>query len=221
MNKYISAVIVVIIVILGVWFFTQNKNQPASPASGEGTIINSPPKADQPLAENNQKDKIMNATLRTSEGDITIQFFDTNAPNTVANFTKLAQEGFYNGTKFHRVIKGFMIQGGDPLSKDNSKMAFWGTGGPGYQFADEIDPKSDLYAKGGYSKGIVAMANSGPNTNGSQFFIMAEDYLLPPLYTIFGKVVSGQDVVTKIENTPTGASDRPVTAVVIENISVK
>jgi len=162
----------------------------------------------------------MNATLHTSMGDITIKFFNDQAPNTVANFLKLAGAKFYDGVKFHRVIRGFMIQGGDPLTKDDSKIDMWGTGGPGYKFNDEIDPKSDLYTKVGYKQGIVAMANSGPNTNGSQFFIMAEDYPLPPLYTIFGEVTAGQDVVTKIENTPTGQSDRPVTAVVIKSITL-
>lgn len=168
--------------------------------------------------------KIMNATLHTSEGDITIEFFDTEAKNTVANFIKLTKENFYDGVKFHRVIKGFMIQTGDPLSKDDSKVDVWGTGDAGYKFADEIDPASDLYAKGGYAKGIVAMANSGPNTNGSQFFIMAENYPLPPLYTIFGKVVSGQDVVDKIANVPTTlprVKDRPVTPIVIKSIDLK
>ncbi|OGI94428.1 peptidylprolyl isomerase [Candidatus Nomurabacteria bacterium RIFCSPLOWO2_01_FULL_40_18] len=161
------------------------------------------------------------ATLKTNKGEITIEFFDAQAPKTVANFTKLAKDGFYDGVKFHRVIKGFMIQGGDPLTKDDSKMAFWGTGDPGYKFADEIDPKSDLYTKTGYAKGIVAMANSGPDTNGSQFFIMTENYPLPPLYTIFGKVISGQDVVDKIDNVQTNTGDRPINPVVIESISLK
>ncbi|OGI89788.1 hypothetical protein A2911_00785 [Candidatus Nomurabacteria bacterium RIFCSPLOWO2_01_FULL_40_15] len=162
----------------------------------------------------------MNATLKTSMGDITIELFEKQAPNTVANFTKLAGEGFYNGVKFHRVIKGFMIQGGDPLSKDDSQPSLWGTGGPGYKFADEIDATSALYGEGGYAKGIVAMANSGPDTNGSQFFIMTENYPLPPLYTIFGKVLSGQDVVDKIANVQTGQSDRPVEPVIINSITL-
>ena len=113
-----------------------------------------------------------------------------------------------------------MIQAGDPLTKDDSKTALWGTGGPGYQFADEIDPKSDLYVKVGYMKGILAMANSGPNTNGSQFFIMNETNPLPPLYTIFGKVNTGQDVVDAIANVKTGANDRPVDAVIINSITL-
>ncbi|MBP6884030.1 MAG: peptidylprolyl isomerase [Candidatus Pacebacteria bacterium] len=163
----------------------------------------------------------MQATIHTNKGDITVEFFDKQAPKTVANFTKLAGEGFYNGIKFHRVIKGFMIQAGDPLTKDDTKAGLWGTGGPGYQFADEIDPKTDLYTVVGYKKGVMAMANSGPNTNGSQFFIMTEDYPLPPLYTIFGKVDAGQDVVDAIANVKTGAGDRPVDAVIINSITIK
>jgi len=165
--------------------------------------------------------KFMNATLYTNYGDIKIEFFEKDAPKTVENFTKLADSKFYDGVKFHRVIKGFMIQGGDPFSKDDSKIAMWGTGGPGYKFNDEINAQSDLYTKTGYKKGIVAMANSGTNTNGSQFFIMHADYPLPPLYTIFGKVVSGQDVVDKIALVATGPNDRPIEPVVIKNISLK
>lgn len=204
MNKYISIVIVTALIILGGWLLKGSKNK-------EEIIINPEVKSD----------KIMNAVLHTSAGDITVEFFEAQAPNTVDNFIKLAKSGFYDGVKFHRVIKGFMIQGGDPLSKDDSKMASWGTGGPGYQFADEIDSKSDLYAKTGYAKGVLAMANSGPNTNGSQFFIMTETYPLPPSYTIFGKVVSGQDVVDAIANVKTVPGNRPVIPVVIKSIDLK
>ena len=158
----------------------------------------------------------MQATLHTNQGDITIEFLGNDAPNTVANFTKLAQEGFYNGTKFHRVIKGFMIQGGDPLSKDESMQARWGTGGPGYQFADEI------HANNKNEPGTISMANAGPNTNGSQFFInVAPNNFLDGKHTVFGKVTAGMDVVAKIEATQTGANDRPVTPMVIESISVQ
>ncbi len=156
------------------------------------------------------------AILHTSKGDITIELFADRVPKTAANFAKLAGEGFYNGTKFHRVIKGFMIQGGDPLSKDNSKMGLWGTGGPGYQFADEITAgnKNDI--------GTISMANSGPNTNGSQFFInVAANNFLDAKHTVFGKVVSGMEVVKVIENTPTGEADRPVTPVVIDSVTLK
>jgi len=157
----------------------------------------------------------MNATLHTNKGDITIEFFESDAPNTVANFVKLAQAGFYNGTKFHRVIKDFMIQGGDPLTADDEKEAYWGTGGPGYTFADEI------HAKNRNQVGTIAMANAGPNTNGSQFFINTKDNsFLDTKHTVFGTVVSGMDIVTAIENTATGAADRPLQSVVIESISL-
>lgn len=162
---------------------------------------------------NNQKS--MRATLHTNQGDITIEF-NTDAPNTVANFTKLAGEGFYDGTKFHRVIKGFMIQGGDPLTKNDSMMARWGTGGPGYQFADEIhtNNKNEI--------GTISMANAGPNTNGSQFFInVAPNNFLDGKHTVFGTVIAGMDVVAKIENTTTGAGDRPTEPVVIEIVTLE
>ncbi|OGZ08345.1 MAG: hypothetical protein A3D65_00390 [Candidatus Lloydbacteria bacterium RIFCSPHIGHO2_02_FULL_50_13] len=159
-------------------------------------------------------------TLKTSMGDITLRLATADAPKTTENFLKLAKSSFYNGVRFHRVIKGFMIQGGDPLSKDDTQVERWGTGGPGYQFADEINAGSALYHKG-YKRGVVAMANSGPNTNGSQFFIMHQDYPLPPSYTIFGEVVAGQDVVDKIATTPTASGDRPLTPVTIVSVSIK
>ncbi|MES2213621.1 MAG: peptidylprolyl isomerase [Patescibacteria group bacterium] len=151
-------------------------------------------------------------TINTNYGDITIETYDADAPNTVENFVTLASKGFYNGLTFHRVIKGFMIQGGDPSGN--------GTGGPGYKFADELNPETASY-KAGYKKGVVAMANAGPNTNGSQFFIMTADYPLPNAYTIFGHVVSGQDVVDTIANVKTGANDKPVSPVVMKTVSVK
>ncbi len=151
-------------------------------------------------------------TIETNYGTIQIETYDSDAPNTVANFVTLASKGFYNNLIFHRVIPGFMIQGGDP--KGN------GTGGPGYQFADELNPDTASY-KAGYKKGVVAMANAGPNTNGSQFFIMAADYPLPNSYTIFGHVVTGQDVVDAIDHVQTGAGDKPVTPVVMKSVIVK
>lgn len=160
--------------------------------------------------------KMTSAILNTNMGNITIEFYRERAPKTVENFIKLASDGFYNKVKFHRVIKGFMIQGGDPLTKDDSKMALWGTGGPGYTFPDELgkDNKNDA--------GTIAMANSGPNTNGSQFFInVAANNFLDGKHTVFGRVTSGMDVVTKIENTPTNAGDRPLSAVVINSITLK
>lgn len=156
----------------------------------------------------------MNATLHTNKGDITIEFADA-APNTVANFTKLAKEGFYDGTKFHRVIKGFMIQGGDPQTKDDSLMARWGTGGPGYVFADEI------HAENRNAAGTISMANAGPDTNGSQFFInTADNSFLDGKHTVFGHVADGMDVVAAIESTQTGANDRPTEPMIIEHVTV-
>jgi cyclophilin family peptidyl-prolyl cis-trans isomerase len=159
--------------------------------------------------------------LKTSMGNITLKLYRGDAPKTVENFTKLAKEGFYNGVRFHRVIKDFMIQAGDPLSKDDTKQGSWGTGGPGYQFPDEISAQSPIYQRG-YKRGVLAMANSGPNTNGSQFFIMHKDNPLPSLYTIFGEVVSGQDVVDAIAATAvTKPGDRPVAPVTILSMEVK
>src|ERR1700722_12754255 len=111
----------------------------------------------------------MNITLHTNKGDIGIEMMERDAPNTVANFLKLAKSGFYDGTKFHRVISGFMIQGGDPQTKDDSLARRWGSGGPGYQFDDEI------HAHNHNEVGTISMANAGPNTNGSQFFINVGD----------------------------------------------
>ena len=158
--------------------------------------------------------------IHTSMGNITVKLYAGDAPKTVENFAKLASSGFYDGVKFHRVIKGFMIQAGDPKSKDDSLVAQWGTGGPGYQFADEITPSSDLYRRG-YVHGVMAMANSGPNTNGSQFFIMASNYRLPPQYTIFGEVTAGLDVVDAIDAVATGANDRPLQPIVIKSITAQ
>ncbi len=158
----------------------------------------------------------MHATLHTNKGDIGIEFFDTSAPKTVANFVKLAKQGFYDGTKFHRVIANFMIQGGDPLSKDDSQMAAWGTGGPGYQFADELRPDNHNVV------GTISMANAGPNTNGSQFFInVADNSFLDTKHTTFGKVTAGMDVVLAISKTQTGQNDRPVSPVIINSVTVE
>jgi cyclophilin family peptidyl-prolyl cis-trans isomerase len=165
--------------------------------------------------DNNLSKKYMEAVIKTSLGDIKVKFDPANAPNAVNNFLKLANEKFYNGTKFHRVIKGFMVQGGDPLSK-NSDTSRWGTGGPGYKFADELKGTEK------YPQGTLAMANSGPNTNGSQFFIVTTSpgYPLPPSYTVFGQVASGMDVALKIENVQTGVNDRPVEDVVLRSVEL-
>ncbi len=164
---------------------------------------------------NNTQAEMKSAKISTSMGTIEIEFTPKTSPNTVANFVKLAGEKFYDNVKFHRVIKGFMIQTGDPLSKDATKQAYWGTGGPGYKFPDELSGKET------YKQGTVAMANSGPNTNGSQFFIVtAVDSGLPPLYTVFGKVTKGMDIALKIENVNTDQSDRPFENVTINSITL-
>ncbi len=157
----------------------------------------------------------MNIKLNTNKGIIELELFEQLKPNTVANFVKLAKEGYYDGVKFHRVIKGFMIQGGDPLTKDETQSDRWGTGGPGYMFADEIGNENNN------AVGTISMANAGPNTNGSQFFINVNDNnFLDSKHTAFGKVISGQDVVQSIENVPVGPGDRPVEAVVIQSVEL-
>jgi cyclophilin family peptidyl-prolyl cis-trans isomerase len=151
--------------------------------------------------------KTYQAVIHTSEGDVSVEFYAADAPQTVNNFVFLAREGFYDGVIFHRVIPGFMVQGGDPTGT--------GRGGPGYQFRDELG-----HSKSSYSRGTLAMANSGPNTNGSQFFVMHADYGLPNQYSIFGKVTDGLDVVDAIAGAPTGAQDRPNNPVTIDSIDI-
>lgn len=172
----------------------------------------------QELPINNElinKEEKMIAIISTNFGEIKLEFFDKDAPNTVANFIKLAGEGFYNGTKFHRVIPNFMIQGGDPLSKDDKESANWGRGGPGYTFPDEIHLSNQNLP------GTISMANAGPDTNGSQFFInVADNSFLNDKHTVFGIVVEGMDVVKAIEMNPTASGDRPIKPVIIESITI-
>ena len=149
--------------------------------------------------------------ITTNKGEIVAELFDNDAPKTVENFITLTKKGFYDGVIFHRVIKGFMIQGGDPTGT--------GTGGPGYQFADELNPETESY-KTGYVRGTLAMANAGPNTNGSQFFIMHTDYPLPHAYTIFGRVTKGLEVVDAIANSKTDFLDKPLEDVIMEKVEV-
>jgi cyclophilin family peptidyl-prolyl cis-trans isomerase len=146
------------------------------------------------------------ATLDTNHGEIVIEFDAESSPQTVNNFVFLARDGFYDGVIFHRVIENFMIQGGDPTGT--------GRGGPGYRFRDEIE------GSGGYTRGTVAMANAGPNTNGSQFFICHTDVGLPHSYTIFGEVVSGMEAVDSIATTETDPSDRPHEDAVINKVTI-
>jgi cyclophilin family peptidyl-prolyl cis-trans isomerase len=155
------------------------------------------------------------ANIKTNMGTIRFELLETDAPKTTENFQLLAERGYYDGVIFHRVIKGFMIQGGDPLG-----MGYGGESAWGGKFNDEINRSSPLY-QGAYKAGTVAMANSGPNTNGSQFFIMHTDYPLPPSYTKFGQVIEGQDVVDAIAATQTGSNDKPVSPVTMEKVTIE
>ena len=165
------------------------------------------------VAGNNSAETNMNQiiTIKTNLGEIKFVTYPDDAPKTVTNFITLAQKGFYDGVIFHRVIDGFMIQGGDPTGT--------GTGGPGYAFEDELNPGTPSY-QAGYKKGVVAMANAGPDTNGSQFFIMVADYPLPHNYTIFGQVISGQEAADAIAQVPKDSNDKPLTPVVMEKVTV-
>jgi len=166
---------------------------------------------------NNQTKEMTTATMKTNMGTIVLELLRDKAPATVENFAKLANSGFYNGTKFHRVIKDFMIQGGDP----NSKNADWNThgmGGPGYSFNDEFNDVKLV-------KGVLAMANSGPNTNGSQFFIVTAEATpwLDGKHTAFGRVISGMDIVSKIDNVEVDSArgDHPISDVIVEGVEIK
>ena len=190
------------------------------PTGSDPVSTDEKPTAENPEAEEDasQQDntdlkflkKYDGAVIKTNKGDITVHFYNDDAPKTVNNFFKLANDGFYNGIRFHRVIKGFIIQAGDPNSKDDN-WADDGQGGPGYAFNDEINSHKLV-------EGSVAMANSGPNTNGSQFFIVTTKSapLLDGKYTGFGEVTDGMDVVRKIERVDTDANDHPK-----ENIEIK
>lgn len=162
----------------------------------------------QPPAMQIDPKKSYTAVLHTTQGDITLSLFADKTPKTVNNFVALARKKFYDNTIFHRTISGFMIQGGDPQGS--------GMGGPGYRFDDEP-------FNGEYTRGTIAMANAGPNTNGSQFFIMHKDYDLPKNYVIFGKTIEGLDVVDTIASAPTkpeGEGSTPVTPVTITSIDI-
>ena len=155
------------------------------------------------------------AVIETNKGTIKIELLEQDAPKTTENFRLLAEKNYYDGVIFHRVIRNFMIQGGDPLGEGYGGESAWGG-----KFDDEIDRTSDLYS-GVYAKGTVAMANSGPNTNGSQFFIMHVDYPLPPAYAKFGRVIEGQDVVDAIAESETNHKDKPVEPVRIKTVRIE
>ena len=196
-NKFLFTVIIIFVITLGIGgFFAVNRrpaevlseNPAVTPVSVSNTLSVNQPSATNKELENTENTAVKNrmyiVTIETSLGEIQFETFDKDAPKTVNNFITLAGKGFYDGLTFHRVVKGFVIQGGDPNGD--------GRGGPGYQFADEPVLKD-------YTKGTVAMANAGPDTNGSQFFILLADHPeLPKKYTVFGQVISGMDVVEKL-----------------------
>ena len=155
------------------------------------------------------------AVIQTNKGTIRVELLESDAPKTTENFITLAERGYYDGIIFHRVIKNFMIQGGDPTGTGRGGESAWGG-----RFDDEIDPKSPVYEEG-YTAGTMAMANAGKNTNGSQFFIMHADYPLPPSYTIFGRVIEGQDVVNSIATSQTDRNDKPVSEVKMEKVTIE
>lgn len=223
-TKSTLVVIVVLIIILGgLALFLRNGDDVKpevtdtySYATTTGTQIKTTTQTKATTTTSMEDTLFTQATLTTNKGVIEITFA-TNTPLTVKNFGTLAKADFYNGVRFHRVIKDFMIQTGDPLSKDLANVSMWGTGGPGYKFQDELTGSEE------YPLGTVAMANAGPNTNGSQFFIVTANpgYPLPPSYTVFGHVTKGIETALEIQGVQTGQSDRPIEDVIIESITVK
>jgi cyclophilin family peptidyl-prolyl cis-trans isomerase len=162
----------------------------------------------------------MHATLETDKGSIELEFLPMDAPKAVENFRLLAERGYYDNLTFHRIVKGFMIQGGDPSGDGTGGESAWGG-----TFEDEIKPDSPTYSNG-YRRGLVAMANAGPNTNGSQFFIMHQDYPLPPAYVIFARVTKGMEVVDALAETPTtrgpdGGMSQPLTPPRMKKVTIQ
>jgi cyclophilin family peptidyl-prolyl cis-trans isomerase len=160
------------------------------------------------------------AVIDTDKGSIEIEFLEADQPKAVENFRLLAEHGYYDGLTFHRIVKGFMIQGGDPSGNGTGGESAWGP-----TFPDEINPQSTLY-RDGYRRGILAMANAGPDTNGSQFFIMHRDYPLPPNYVIFARVTNGLDVVDALAETPTtlgadGGMSQPTTPPIMKKVTIR
>ena len=190
---------------------TLNESVQLNTNEQEGDVLSNNKVYDSMPEMNIDISKKYSAVIKTSMGDMSIEFFTEDAPLTVYNFINLSRDGYYDNVIFHRVISGFMIQGGDPSGTGHGEMGKF----PGYKFEDELNNQRS------YDKGILAMANAGPDTNGSQFFIMHVDYPLPYQYTIFGFVTEGLDVIDKIASVETGDGDKPINDVVIETIEVK
>ena len=190
---------------------TLNESVQLNANEQEGDVLSNNKVYDSMPEMNIDISKKYTAVIKTSMGDMSIEFFTEDAPMTVNNFINLSRDGYYDNVIFHRVISGFMIQGGDPSGTGHGEMGKY----PGYKFEDELNNQRS------YDKGILAMANAGPDTNGSQFFIMHVDYPLPYQYTIFGFVTDGLEVIDKIASVETGDGDKPVNDVVIETVEVK
>ena len=190
---------------------TLNESVQLNANEQEGDVLNNNKVYDSMPEMNIDISKKYTAVIKTNMGDMSIEFFTEDAPMTVNNFINLSRDGYYDNVIFHRVISGFMIQGGDPSGTGHGEMGKY----PGYKFEDELNNQRSYY------KGILAMANAGPDTNGSQFFIMHVNYPLPYQYTIFGFVTDGLEVIDKIASVETGEGDKPVNDVVIETVEVK
>ena len=190
---------------------TLNESVQLNANEQEGDVLSNNKVYDSMPEMNIDISKKYTAVIKTSMGDMSIEFFTEDAPMTVNNFINLSRDGYYDNVIFHRVISGFMIQGGDPSGTGHGDMGKY----PGYKFEDELNNQRS------YDKGILAMANAGPDTNGSQFFIMHVNYPLPYQYTIFGFVTDGLEVIDKIASVETGDGDKPLNDVVIETVEVK
>lgn len=220
-SRWLIIILVVILVLAGIqWklntspdaYFNRYGEATSTPITATSTnSVATTTSQGAPIIKTQPTKNLMHTvTIETNKGTIVFETYDADAPKTVQNFITLAQKGFYDKIIFHRVIKNFMIQGGDPTGT--------GMGGPGYKFEDELNPQTASY-KAGYVRGTVAMANSGPNTNGSQFFIMHKDTPLPHSYTIFGRVVSGMEIVDKIAAVSTDANKKPLTPVTMVKVT--
>lgn len=209
--------LIIILMLGGLWWaFNERKNTRTIDETPDTTLEQTAPSEEESAsAVATQPTERPIVILKTNQGEIELELFRDLSPNTVENFLRLSQTDFYDGIKFHRVIKGFMVQGGDPNSMDDN----WsddGMGGPGYTFADEFNDQP-------LTRGSLAMANAGPNTNGSQFFIVTADATpwLDGKHTNFGRVITGYEVVEAIEKSPVNEQDHPIEDVVIIDIVVK
>ncbi len=226
MANYRHVVVVIgvsLLLTLGLaWLLSRESSAPELELITDTTVpeLTAPLTPEEQAVNNPDNINTMNpvAVITTNKGVIEIELYKDIMPTTAGNFEKLVKEGYYNGIKFHRIIDGFMIQGGDPLTKNDADVARWGTGGPGYAIADEFSADS----RESNVRGTISMANSGPNTGGSQFFINTVDNLfLDNKHPVFGRVITGLDIVDGISAVTTAAGDRPVEPVVIEKAEIR